>query len=616
MKRLIGLMFLGVVIFQAEMCAQTLKIMPMGNSITYDENSYDEVPHIRPQGDRISYRYRLYQLLSQAGYSFDFTGSENGGNNYFQNTEMDDCAGIPGITDNQLAVLMATGYNQRDGVQECPGPYLNYFPADIILLHIGTNGLDENPNDVKNILDNIRAVDNDVIILVARIINRATYSSMTTTFNDNVQAMVTDRNDPRIVSVNMETGAGINYSADMFDNLHPNTTGYNKMAGKWFSAIVNFNAAPYITIIPAQSTFEGVAFPDISLDNYISDTDDNDDEMKWTFKKVSNSNLTVSIDGNRVLHVSPSSGDWTGSEIIKLIAEDSGNGAFYKRDSVEVTFSAFPQNDAPVITSSPTLTVNEDIAYSYSITATDADNTQAELVFSVLQKPNWLNFNASTHVISGTPNNSNVGTHPVTIRVSDGSLFDEQTFNLSVLNVNDSPEFSSTPVATGYAERAYAYLITASDPDAGDVLTFTATGIPDWLNFTSSAEEATLSNTPTIADKGTYNIVLKVSDGEVEDTQSFTLTILDASGLNDIENELIKSIYTDPIQSRLVFEFLQQGVVTVELYDIQGKLIKRINDQHNNQIEVDISNIPTAIYMYKVSLDNKIIVGKFPKTNK
>ncbi len=588
----------------------------MGNSITYDENSYDEVPHIRPQGDRISYRYRLYQLLRDAGYSFDFTGSENGGNNYFQNPEMDDCAGIPGIRDDQMAVLIATGYNQRDGVQETPGPYLNTYPADIILLHIGTNDLDINPNDVKNILNNIRASDSDVIILVARIINRATYSSMTTTFNDNVQAMVTARNDPRIISVNMETGAGINYSTDMFDNLHPNTTGYNKMAAKWFSVIVNLNAAPDVTAIPAQSTDESTAFADISLDTYVTDPDDNDNEIKWTFRQVSNSQLTVSIDANRILHVSPSNNNWTGNEILKLIAEDSGNGAFYKRDSVEVSFTVLPQNDAPEITSTPVLTVNEDIAYSYTVTATDADNTQGELVFSVQQKPDWLNFNASTHVLSGTPANQQVGIATVIIRVSDGALYDEQNFELTVQNVNDPPQITSTPVATGYANKQYTYLITATDEDIGDALTFTATEKPEWLGLTTGENQATLSNMPTVENEGTYNITIKVSDGEEEDAQTFNLTILEPSGVNDIQNEFIKAIYTDPVQSLLILEFITTGTISLELYDIQGKLLKFEHNVQSDQIEINISGIPSGIYMFKACLDDKIIIGKFPKTSK
>jgi hypothetical protein len=48
----------------------------------------------------------------------------------------------------------------------------------------------------------------------------------------------------KIVLVNMETGAGINYNeqpaGDMWDNLHPYAMGYSKMAAEWKDALVSF----------------------------------------------------------------------------------------------------------------------------------------------------------------------------------------------------------------------------------------------------------------------------------------------------------------------------------------------------------------------------------------
>jgi hypothetical protein len=209
--------------------------MPLGDSITYDNNRGDN----RPIGDRISYRYTLHNLLNSAGYAFDFIGSENAGENYLS-AEMDDNAGFPGIQDSQLAVLISTGYSQRDLRQITPGPYLDTYPADIILLHIGTNAVNESPDDVEDILDNIRVSDPYVYIFVARIINRYPYSNVTTAFNDNVEAMVAARADSRIIMVDMENGAGIDYSTDMADDLHPNQLGYDKMARLWFEYLTIF----------------------------------------------------------------------------------------------------------------------------------------------------------------------------------------------------------------------------------------------------------------------------------------------------------------------------------------------------------------------------------------
>ncbi len=211
-----------------------VRIMPLGDSITYDNRRHD----MRPVGVRIAYRYTLYELLSSAGYTFDFVGSENGGERYL-GPEMDDNAGFPGITDEQLAVLIKTGFSGKTSTQVTPGPYLETYPADIILLHIGTNHVDASPDDVEDILDHIRTSDPDVTIIIARIINRYPYSLVTTTFNDNVEAMVAARADSRIIMVDMEDGAGIDYYTDMDDDLHPNHLGYDKMAAVWCNALVS-----------------------------------------------------------------------------------------------------------------------------------------------------------------------------------------------------------------------------------------------------------------------------------------------------------------------------------------------------------------------------------------
>lgn len=59
--------------------------------------------------------------------------------------------------------------------------------------------------------------------------------STTTTFNSNVENMVQGRTNDQIVIVDMECSAGLNYLPDMADTLHPNSTGYAKMANKWFA---------------------------------------------------------------------------------------------------------------------------------------------------------------------------------------------------------------------------------------------------------------------------------------------------------------------------------------------------------------------------------------------
>lgn len=262
------------------------RIMPLGDSITYDNNVCDAFaicpPAVSPRspGQRTGYRKPLLEFLEAAGYrhhvDFDFVGSEKGGGDLMVDP---DNAGFPGITTAQLRELLDTGtylntvkggwLDHENGtwwgddvqwVENKPTtlkPYLESHPADIILLHIGTNGLDPNPQNVENLLmeiDEYERNHNKVMVILARIINRrcsmdqppCNESSRTKEFNDNVEAMVRGRidNGDRIIMVDMQDGAGIDYQMDMLDNLHPNKTGFQKMAVVWKNALANIQLPP------------------------------------------------------------------------------------------------------------------------------------------------------------------------------------------------------------------------------------------------------------------------------------------------------------------------------------------------------------------------------------
>ncbi len=53
-----------------------------------------------------------------------------------------------------------------------------------------------------------------------------------------------------IIIVDMENGAGINYSTDLVDGIHPNDTGYSKMANVWFKALEENMQGSYAYLIP------------------------------------------------------------------------------------------------------------------------------------------------------------------------------------------------------------------------------------------------------------------------------------------------------------------------------------------------------------------------------
>jgi putative Ig domain-containing protein/type IX secretion system substrate protein/Big-like domain-containing protein len=678
--------------------AQAIRILPMGNSITFDFNSGD-ITNPRDDGVRISYRYKLYQMLKAEGFDFDYVGSEDAGNNYFQNSDYDDNGGFPGVETWELASLIQTGYNGYSHQYVSPGPYLSYYPADIILLHIGTNNLTTSADDVEDVLNTIRFYDNDVYILVARIINRKIYHSSTNTFNNNVELMVSSRGDDRIKMVNMESGASINYSTDMYDNLHPKQSGYDKMGIKWFDAITELNRRPVISSIPSQQTNKGESFQNLNLDSYVTDIEDPDFVLAWTYEQESGSQLLVSIDANRNLHVTPAP-DYSGSEMISLKVTDSGNGAFPLSDSVEVNFVVDHVNSAPEITSQPITIVEQGALYSYTIVADDEDgdpliysakdipqwltfnaNTHLlsgipehinvgfhnvnlevtdgmenieqefqiqvidtndppemtspsvfeleqdifgtfyitandldgdQITISILSKPNWLNYTASVHSLSGLPKNDDVGNYIVNISFSDGKVVVYENLTVVVKNINDFPVITSTPPISIGIGQSYIYRLTATDIDPEDVLVLSPLQLPDWLTFTNSSVDALIYGTPSKSDQGTNLVILQVNDGYDEVIQAFNISVSDPNGINEIP-AAVNQVFPIPTSQTIHFDLVESGDAEIQIIDMHGRVLLATSIYNSGFVELDISHFDIGIYVYQVSLNGKLSVGKFLK---
>lgn len=179
-------------------------------------------------------------------------------------------------------------------------------------------------------------------------------------------------------------------------------------------------------------------------------------------------------------------------------------------------------NIAPVITSTAITEATESVLYQYTITATDAESDP--LTFSVVVKPTWLNFSPSTGLLSGTPTDSNIGDHEVTLQVTDGNKSTQQSFTISVAPApeNQPPEFDPTGTLTATEGSLFSKTITATDPD-GDTVTIAAKSLPAWLTFVPST--GVLSGIPANSDFTLNKVILTATDGIITTPVEITLTI-------------------------------------------------------------------------------------------
>ncbi|UCG68634.1 MAG: tandem-95 repeat protein, partial [Thermoplasmata archaeon] len=282
-------------------------------------------------------------------------------------------------------------------------------------------------------------------------------------------------------------------------------------------SVADANDEPTITSTAPTTAMEDTQY------SYVVEVLDPDNDILDFSLTTSPSGMT--IDSATGLILWTPTNDQVGSNNVIVQVLDGNGGSDTQSFPIDVT----NVNDAPMITSTPIITETEDELYVYDVDATDVDLGDS-LTYSLTEYPTGMIINSNTGLIQWTPINSQVGTNPVTVVVSDESgSTDSQIFTITVSNTNDAPTFTSTPIAAGIEDMVYNYDVNATDMDIGDTLTYSLTTYPDTMVIDNATGMITW--TPTNSDVGENPVTVKVMDGNGgANTQSFFISI---SNVND-----------------------------------------------------------------------------------
>ncbi len=195
-------------------------------------------------------------------------------------------------------------------------------------------------------------------------------------------------------------------------------------------------------------------------------------------------------------------------------------------------------NNPPIITGTPPTQLMAGAAYNFTPVAQDPDGDT--IIFSAENLPSWLQIDAATGHIWGTPTEAHVGMSPeITIDAFDSKAHSELApFRINVLSAappppveeNQPPTISGTPGTTATVGRTYTFAPTAEDPD-NDTLTFSITNRPEWATFTASTGR--LTGTPPTGATNVTGIVISVTDGSfTASLPAFNLTIVTEAPAN------------------------------------------------------------------------------------
>jgi hypothetical protein len=322
------------------------------------------------------------------------------------------------------------------------------------------------------------------------------------------------------------------------------------------------NDAPQITSSAGNSATEDIEY---SYQVTVDDPDDLDIANDLSFS-LSNEPDGMSVSSTGEITWTPEEGVTTSGAVTVTVADGGEDGA--SDDSEQFTITVTAVNDSPSITSSPSTSAIEDIEYSYQVTVSDPDDSDAvnDFSYSLSNEPSGMLI-SNSGLLTWTPENGDMGSYDITVIVADGgedgSSAAEQQFTLNVDDVNDAPSITSTADSNATENVEYQYQLIIDDPDDdnnGIDLTFSLNSAPNGMTVTSTG---LITWTPSEGETTSGVVEVEVADGgennATSDTEQFTLTVIAVDDIPVITSTAVTSATEDEVYSYQVEAFDYEG---------------------------------------------------------
>ena len=249
-------------------------------------------------------------------------------------------------------------------------------------------------------------------------------------------------------------------------------------------------------------------------------------------------NWTYSADNNQAAIQELDDGE-TLTDSFTVTSADGTN------ETIDITLHG--ENDAPVINNTITdQTVAEEHFFNFQVPDStfsdiDGDNlTYSAMLSDGSPLPGWLSFDPATRTFSGTPDDPDSGILNVRVMVNDGTTATAAEFSLEVTPVNDPPELQPGNffIEENSDNGSVLGAVTTNDVDSSS-LTYALTDDANgrFVINSSTGEITVADSTGLNYEQDTeHTITVQVSDGQLSDTQSYTVSVL-----NEVEAPVISS---------------------------------------------------------------------------
>ncbi|MCU7926975.1 MAG: putative Ig domain-containing protein [Candidatus Thiodiazotropha sp. (ex Dulcina madagascariensis)] len=269
-------------------------------------------------------------------------------------------------------------------------------------------------------------------------------------------------NKPAWASFNASTGAlsgtpGFNNAGTTSDIRISVSDGSASAALNAFSiTVTNTNQAPTIGGAPSTSVAEGASY---GFTPSASDADGDD----LTFSIVNKPAWASFSTSTGALSGTPGFSDAGTSSSIRISVSDGNESAALNAFAITVTNT----NQAPTISGTPVLSIDEGNAYLFTPNASDPDGDS--LTFSIANQPNWATFDSSNGSLSGTPDSASAGVYSnIVITVSDGNKqANLAPFGITIADVPQGGTFQFASSTYSVDEGSNLTLTVTRDNSAG-----------------------------------------------------------------------------------------------------------------------------------------------------
>jgi len=187
-------------------------------------------------------------------------------------------------------------------------------------------------------------------------------------------------------------------------------------------------------------------------------------------------------------------------------------------DSETFAWNVSNTNRPPVLANPGNQTHAEGATISLQIAATDPDGDN--LVFDATGLPDGLSIDPAAGLITGTL--ATDGNYNPTVSVSDGDLSDSESFTWTVHSEDEPPVLTNPGDQSSAEGETVSLQVVANDLDQ-DTLAYSATGLPGGLDINPST--GLISGVIGFNAAGNHNVTLTVSDGTLNDSETFEWTV-------------------------------------------------------------------------------------------